>query len=341
MSNKHANIRYRVIDRCLRNRTMLWNWESLAEECVKELVKAGYDIKTLSERTIKNDISTMRKEPPEGYNAPIVFDRTFGLNNATYRYSDSSFSITESLLNQEEARQLSSVVTQIQQQTNLRTLSQMNSIFQKLTMIMSEPPEPTIPVYQLEYIPDIPGNQWIDSLCDYIRQENTINMRYRKFKGDPKSYIISPYMLKEYQNRWYLFAWSHNDKDLRTFGLERIENLQESFTTFEPNTSFDPTEYFKDIVGVSRMAGAEKERIVFRAYDYQQFYLKTKPVHPSQFQIRSTDSYTDFAIDVIPNRELQMAFFALGEELEILEPLSFRKSVAERIRKSAARYSDI
>ena len=36
-TNKHAIIRYRVIDKCLRQVDQTWNWKTLAEACVKEL----------------------------------------------------------------------------------------------------------------------------------------------------------------------------------------------------------------------------------------------------------------------------------------------------------------
>ena len=58
-TNKHAIIRYRVIDKCLRQVDQTWNWKSLAEACVKEL-KAVTDTKTtLSERTIKGDLQNI------------------------------------------------------------------------------------------------------------------------------------------------------------------------------------------------------------------------------------------------------------------------------------------
>ena len=38
-TNKHAIIRYRVIDKCLRQVDKNWNWKTLAEACALELQK--------------------------------------------------------------------------------------------------------------------------------------------------------------------------------------------------------------------------------------------------------------------------------------------------------------
>ncbi len=91
-ANKHALIRYKTIDRCLRNRYRKWTLEDLIEACSKALKEAEGISKGISMRTVQGDIQMMRSNRL-GYNAPIeVYDLKY------YRYADDSYSIMDASL---------------------------------------------------------------------------------------------------------------------------------------------------------------------------------------------------------------------------------------------------
>lgn len=73
-ANLHALIRYRTIDRCLRNIDQSWSWEELAESCSQALADQMKIEKDISRRTIMYDINYMRSGKL-GYEAPIEYDR--------------------------------------------------------------------------------------------------------------------------------------------------------------------------------------------------------------------------------------------------------------------------
>ena len=105
-TNKHAIIRYRVIDQCLRNLDGKWNWKSLAEACANQIESSTGDKISLSERTIKGDIQAMRNDERLGYFAPIEYDR----KEKSYYYSDRRYSITEAPLNKSDSKELKRVI---------------------------------------------------------------------------------------------------------------------------------------------------------------------------------------------------------------------------------------
>ena len=87
-ANKNALIRYRTIDRCLRNRYRRWTLDDLVEACSNALYDMEGITKGISVRTIQADIQIMRSDKL-GYYAPIkVYD------NKYYRYSDPDYSIS-------------------------------------------------------------------------------------------------------------------------------------------------------------------------------------------------------------------------------------------------------
>lgn len=88
--NKNALLRYKTIDRCLRNKYRRWTLDDLVEACSDALYEMEGITRGVSARTVQADIQMMRSDKL-GYNAPIeVYDNKF------YRYEDSDYSITES-----------------------------------------------------------------------------------------------------------------------------------------------------------------------------------------------------------------------------------------------------
>ena len=86
-ANKNALIRYKTIDKCLRNRYRRWTIDDLVEACSDALYDMEGIGKGVSMRTVQGDIQIMRSDKL-GYNAPIeVYDNKF------YRYADPDYSI--------------------------------------------------------------------------------------------------------------------------------------------------------------------------------------------------------------------------------------------------------
>ena len=133
-TNKHALIRYRVIDKCLRQVDRQWNWKSLSKACSSEIEAVTGKQTTLSERTIKGDIQNMRHDEILGYFAPIEYDRM----EKSYYYSNRSFSITEAPLNKSDSNELKSVIGLLRQFTGFRHLEGIDNIIQKLELLAYE-----------------------------------------------------------------------------------------------------------------------------------------------------------------------------------------------------------
>jgi len=103
-ANKNALIRYKTIDRCLRNRFRRWTIDDLTEACSDALLEMEGITKGVSVRTVQGDLQMMRSDKL-GYNAPIeVFDRVY------YRYADPNYSINGMPLTEDDCRLLQQAV---------------------------------------------------------------------------------------------------------------------------------------------------------------------------------------------------------------------------------------
>ena len=94
--NKNALIRYKTIDKCLRNRYRRWTIEDLVDACSDALYELEGIRKGVSLRTVQGDIQMMRSDKL-GYNAPIeVYDQRY------YRYADPDYYITDMPLSEDD-----------------------------------------------------------------------------------------------------------------------------------------------------------------------------------------------------------------------------------------------
>lgn len=124
--NKNALIRYKTIDRCLRNRYRQWTLDDLVEACSDTLNDMEGITKGVSIRTIQSDIQIMRSDKL-GYNAPIeVYD------NKYYRYKVPDYSISETPLTTEDYELMSKAIAMIQQCQDGNQLDELKDVLAKV-----------------------------------------------------------------------------------------------------------------------------------------------------------------------------------------------------------------
>ncbi|SCY36793.1 hypothetical protein SAMN05192588_2516 [Nonlabens sp. Hel1_33_55] len=93
--NLNALIRYKTIDKCLRNTLVSSDMQYLIKQCSTALNEATGKKGGVSERTIRNDLRVLRSDILS-FNAPIV------VKNGVYKYSDKNFSIFETSFSEME-----------------------------------------------------------------------------------------------------------------------------------------------------------------------------------------------------------------------------------------------
>lgn len=124
--NKNALIRYRTIDKCLRNRYRRWTIEDLVDACSDALYEMEGIDKGVSMRTVQGDIQIMRSDKL-GYNAPIeVYENKF------YRYANPEYSINENPLNAEDYDLMEKAVCLIGEIPESETAKELKSVLSKL-----------------------------------------------------------------------------------------------------------------------------------------------------------------------------------------------------------------
>ena len=124
--NKNALLRYKIIDRSLRNRYRRWTIEDLVDAVSDALYEMEGISKGVSIRTVQSDIQIMRSDRL-GYNAPIeVYDQKY------YRYADPNYSITDMPLTAEDFNLIAKAVEMLGKVEGMMELQQMNKVLTRV-----------------------------------------------------------------------------------------------------------------------------------------------------------------------------------------------------------------
>lgn len=330
---KNALIRYKTIDRCLRNTGREWTLNDLIEECSDALYDYTGRDESISRRTFQKDLNFMRSE--EGYKAPIVV-----YNNKYYKYSDPEYSITESPLSSQEVEKLREAVNVLRQLSGFRDFSGMEDILGRLEDRVSVT-EGTHPAIYFDRNDRLKGLEYIKPLHASILDRHPVRMTYKSFRAvEPSSFVFHPYALKEFNNRWFVYGRKAGGNYVLNLALDRVEALEKlPDEPFVEDPGFDPETWFDDLVGVTKSPEDRPQKIRFWSSADDAPYIRTKPFHASQMVVETNeDGSAVFQIEVIINRELVRLLFGHAEELKVLSPKSLRDEMERKFRQGLANY---
>lgn len=335
-TNLHALIRYRTIDECLRKRAKVWTWEDLSQACGDRIYEYEGTDTLPSRRTIMYDIKHMRSGEL-GYRAPIQYDRS----TRSYFYDDPDFSIQQFPLNREDLFELQYALSILRNMKGFKDTSGIENIITKLEHNVTLSSTTQDQIIYFDHSLNEPGQKWLDTLYDHIKEKHVLNITYQPFHLD-QAYqrTISPYLIKEYAQRWFLLCWDHEKEDLRNFALDRLLAVEKVLIRYrEHDQNLDPDVYFSQVIGVTLPKNSKPQLVTFRVYGEDTKYIETKPIHASQQRVGERPGSVDYSIKVIPNYELESTFLSFGEQLEVLEPSGLRDKIQTRLQRLLNNYT--
>ncbi len=333
-TNRNALIRYKTIDRCLQNRFRKWTLDDLIDTVSDALYEYEGIDKGISKRTIQTDIQIMRSDKL-GYNAPIIVkDRRY------YIYKDSKYSITNIPLTNQDLSHLTEAVEFLKQFQGFSHFKMLGGMVQKLEDHIYASKQKKHSVIDFDVNPNLRGLDYLDHIYQSIIKKQVLKVSYQTFGANQSSEVeFHPYLLKEYNNRWYMLGRKSSHSSIVNYALDRIQNIEVLPNKYYlENNSFDPKTYYKDVIGVTVKEDMKTEKILFRVGERNAQYIITKPIHTSQRKIETTDKQITFQLTMKINFEIERVFLGFGKEIEILAPLKLRNRIASNLREAIKNY---
>lgn len=327
-TTKEAFLRYRIINECLLNKQRKYP----SKDEIKEVIMDKLGLSSFSDRAFEKDLSDMRNDEVLGFIAPIVYSR---VENGYY-YSDADYSIDKIPLSMDELSSIQMASEVFKQYENIPFLSQVKGNISKLSDLVAATKvtqsEVKESIIQFEEQQVTKGGQYLGELYSAIQDSQIVKIDYHKFdKAKSKKYFVSPYLLKEYQGMWYLVA-KVDDKDWRTFALDRITKLKIKEDYFVKEEESTINDFFKNVIGVSYSSG-EPEKIELRIEGVLKNYLEVNPIHHSQQTKKTGKNFIDVELFVVPNPEFYAKITQYLPSIKVKSPKSVQKKFVKILKE--------
>lgn len=335
--NKNALIRYKTIDKCLQNHYREWTLDDLIEACSNALYEhEGRDI-NVSKRSIQLDIQMMRSDKL-GYNAPIVV-----YNKRYYRYEDENYSITNIPITTNDMNVLSETVEMLRQFKDFSLFAELGGIIQRLEDKVHSEKTQQSSIIHLDKNENLKGLEHLDVLYQAVLKKICLTITYKSFKArDATEIDFHPFILKEFNNRWFIVGKKHRSETILTLALDRIVVIDYNLKVPYKKENFDGDDYYKNTIGVTVMPDNQLKEVVIKLDRYNAPYALTKPFHHSQEVIeRLPDGGVIIQINVHLNFELERLILGFGDSIEVLKPRQLRNRIKKKLKNAAQQYEPI
>ena len=333
---KHALIRYRIIDRCIRNPYRPYpSKDVLREACEEELfgsVSGGH----ICNSTIEKDMFAMRME----HDAPIRYSKKFN----GYYYEDPSFTLNDIPLTEEDLASIQFAAYTLMQFKDVDMFKQFGNAIDKIVdrveLSKKQPNEELDQFIQFETAVSSGGNELLPQLVQAVRNKYVVYFSYAGFKGTiTKPRKVVPVLVKEYRNRWYLIAYDLIKQDIITYALDRIQELNVSEEIGNVPSDFKVEDYFRYVTGITVNNKSRPEVVRLKVQPVASRYLISQPFHHSQQVIEKNEDFVVFQLHILIAEEFIRDLLSYGPEIQVLAPDSLRETIKSRVEQMKKLYN--
>lgn len=170
-----------------------------------------------------------------------------------------------------------------------------------------------------------------DALAQATAQHQQLELAYRKAgTTTPEPRIVDPYHLANINGEWFLFAFDHLRKDIRTFVPTRIQSVKLTGKTFQRPQGFSLEQRLRDSFGVH--SGEGRYEVVLRFVPQVADYIREKRWHDSQQLRERKDGGVELRLKLSSLIEIERWVLSWGENARVIQPAELVASVRRAAR---------
>jgi predicted DNA-binding transcriptional regulator YafY len=181
-----------------------------------------------------------------------------------------------------------------------------------------------------------PRTKEVAQLVEATMQHRRVTMRYHSFSSNrEKTYLFEPYRLVFGQGGLYVIGMVPEYGELRTFAVDRVEQLSLTEERFEPLEL--PEDAFAHSLGVNQ-GTPEKIEVMFAPKIAR--YVRERVWHPSQEVEDLPDGSMRLTLNVVNDWALKSWILGFGRLVAVKAPESLASEIAGELRAAAANYTE-
>ena len=184
------------------------------------------------------------------------------------------------------------------------------------------------------------GLDHFNTLLYACSHKKILSFRHFKYKDEERTNrTVHPIALKEAGGRWYRAAVDTKDLQLKTFGLDRMEELDISKTSFKEKYNIDMKEVFLHAFGVINEEKLKAEHIRLQMSHEQGQYLINFPLHYSQVVVEEyKNGDVVLGLHLKITYDLVMELLSYGEGIKVLAPKGLADKLVKKGKKMIEQY---
>ena len=177
--------------------------------------------------------------------------------------------------------------------------------------------------------------QVFDMLAKATADRRQLQLTYRKpGKVETEQRLVDPYHLANINGEWYLFAFDHLRKDMRTFVPSRIKEVRQTGKRFKRPQKFSLDQRLRGSFGVH--SGQGEYEVIIRFNARAADYIREKRWHDSQVLQDRRDSALDLHLKLSSLQEVERWVLSWGGDAAVISPPELARSVATAAQRLLA-----
>jgi hypothetical protein len=198
-------------------------------------------------------------------------------------------------------------------------------------------------IVQLSNNTQVNGKKWLPEILEAILKKDCIEVHYTNTKKVSTKKQLCPYVVKLYNNRWYMIAYDHTSSRIQktnVFSLANINSIECSTKAYVLDNHFNAADYFNYSLGIWHEHEQDPIMVKLVFSDKNVFNsIINNPLHHSQKYLLSDSNDTlHVTIEVYDSPELYSLIYSYGAHVKVLAPQSAVDKVRDNMANALALY---
>jgi predicted DNA-binding transcriptional regulator YafY len=192
--------------------------------------------------------------------------------------------------------------------------------------------------FQPEKTNSVVGVIFVEPILNAILEEKAIDIEYQKEGQEPEIKVISPYVLKEVDQHFYMIGFDNLKTNLiKNYSLDKILSVKVSKEPYHYDNNFDAGEFFKYSYGIYHNYKDTPQKIKLEFTDPYINTIINYPLSPYQTHTLTKDGKKlTVNLELYDSWEIVSEILKYGASVKVLAPASLAKKIkgiAEEIVK--------
>jgi len=184
------------------------------------------------------------------------------------------------------------------------------------------------------------GTEHLHPLIYAIKNQLVTDFFYLKYDNTfSHTRKVEPYALKKFRDRWYLLAPEIDGRleergRIKTWGLDRIQNLSIANKRFNKHAHINIEEEFKNSFGIFSDKEKRVEEVILSFTPMGGKYNESFPLHESQETLIDNEEEFRIKLNVKLTYDFIMELLSQSEKMKVIATVHLRDTLIEIHRKA-------